>query len=101
MDKLREDFENECKKLGYTEKFWFFRRTHPNRYDEDNIEDMYYMWKASRESLDVELPEDLTPEYEGDDFKNISDAAYCRGYNQAMREAELAIEAAGIKVVSK
>ena len=62
---------------------------------------MWWAWQKSREVAVVKLPEDLTPEYEGDDFKNISDAAYCRGYNQAMREAELAIEAAGIKVVSK
>ena len=101
MDKMREEFERECHKLGYNDNFYFFRRGHPNHYDEDNINEMWHMWKASRESLDVELPEDLTPEYEGDDVKNRSEAAYCRGYNQAMREAELAIEAAGIKVVSK
>ena len=93
MDKLREDFENECKKLGYTEKFWFFRRTHPNRYDEDNIEDMYYMWKASRESLVVELPEK---------YENRERFTYEREYfNDAIDACKDAIEAVGIKVVSK
>lgn len=55
-------------------------------------------WKESRESLVVALPGDVTPEYEGDAASSRAEAAYCKGYNQAMTEAEELIESAGIKV---
>ena len=52
----------------------------------------YEGWKASRELREVEFPEEITPEYEGDGYKSRYDAAYCEGYNKALSDVESNLE---------
>ena len=91
MDKSREEFEAWYEKLGKSKLFTTV-----------SIKDkMLESWKASRESLVVALPGDVIPEYEGDAASSQAEAAYCKGYNQAITEAEELIKSAGIKVGQK
>ena len=46
----------------------------------------------------IKFPEELTPEYEGDGYKSRYEEAYCKGYNQAIRDCEKQITSAGYKV---
>ena len=87
MDKMREEFER-----------WY--ATIP-QYGNSHKDELHKCWQASRESLVVELPEEMTPDLDGDDYRNKVEAAYCEGYNKALSDVENAIESAGIKVVSK
>ena len=87
MDKMREEFER-----------WY--ATIP-QYGNSHKDELHKCWQVSRESIAVEFPAEMTPEYEGDGYKSRYDAAYCEGYNKALSDVENAIESAGIKVVSK
>lgn len=87
MDKMREEFER-----------WY--ATIP-QYGNSHKDELHKCWQVSRESMAVEFPAEMTPEYEGDGYKSRYDAAYCEGYNKALSDVENAIESAGIKVVSK
>ena len=87
MDKMREEFER-----------WY--ATIP-QYGNSHKDELHKCWQVSRESMAVEFPAEMTPEYEGDGYKSIYDTAYCEGYNKALSDVENAIESAGIKVVSK
>lgn len=87
MDKMREEFER-----------WYATI---HQYGNSHKDELHKCWQVSRESMAVEFPAEMTPEYEGDGYKSRYDAAYCEGYNKALSDVENAIESAGIKVVSK
>ena len=100
MDKCREEFElfwmARCCGLGI--ECVLTRLINGDYYDIK----AYYAWigwKESRESMKaIKLPEELTPDYSGDDYRDKFDAAYCDGYNEALSLAEDAITLAGYKV---
>ena len=87
MNKMREEFER-----------WYATI---HQYGNAHKDDLLEAWKASRESMAVEFPAEMTPEYEGDGYKSRYDAAYCEGYNKALSDVENAIESAGITVVQR
>lgn len=98
MDKCREEFEHYMLKSGYT-KCELSKSNHYDCYHDITIDAMYSAWKASRESMKaIKFPEELTPEYEGDGYKSRYEEAYCKGYNQALRDCEKQITSAGYKV---
>ena len=61
------------------------------RYDEDDTEDAWYTWQASRECLVVELPEPRAARGYGE---QVADAL---GFNEGINYCEEAIHAAGVK----
>ena len=80
---------------------WFKKDFHPDKSGPYLKDMLLEAWQASRESLVVELPEEMTPDLDGDDYRNKVEAAYCEGYNKALSDVESNAESAGIKVVSK
>ena len=98
MDKCREEFEAYMLKSGY-EKSALSKSNYYDCYHYTIIDAMYSVWKASRESMKaIKLPEELTPDYSGDDYRDKFDAAYCDGYNEALSLTEDAITLEGYKV---
>ena len=89
MNKMRDDFDAWYELNGKSKPFTTVSIK----------EKMFESWKSSRESMAVEFPAEMTPEYEGDGYKSRYDAAYCEGYNKALSDVENAIESAGITVV--
>ena len=51
--------------------------------------------------MSVEFPPELELDLNGDMLKPSYKNAFVKGYNEALRDVENAIESAGIKVVSK
>ena len=101
MDKCREEFElfwiNRCKELEI--KCVLTRSAIDGDYLYINANYAWIGWKASRENMKaIKFPEELTPEYEGDGYKSRYEEAYCRGYNQALRDCEKQITSALYKV---
>ena len=98
MDKCREELESYMLQSGYTEDV-LSKSNHYDCYHDITIDAMYSAWKASRKSMKaIKFPEELTPEYEGDRHKSRYEEAYCKGYNQALRDCEKQITSAGYKV---
>ena len=58
-------------------------------------------WNKSRQQMSVEFPPELELDLNGDMLKPSYKNAFVKGYNEALRDVENAIESAGIKVVSK
>ena len=104
MDKYREEFEKEMQTFGFGEYENDFKINEET--GEYIIQDLNAMlagfkigWKASRESMKaIKFPDELVPEYEGDGYKSRYDAAYCNGYNEALRLVDDSITSAGYKV---
>ena len=102
IDKTREQFESywtaRCNELCIECSLTMFSN---GEYCNNSAHYAWAGWKASRESLTVEFPEEMEPDLDGDDYCNKVEAAYCKGYNQALSDIESNVESAGIKVVSK
>lgn len=47
----RKDFEAWARSAGFNEDWYFFTNTHPNYYDDDNINDMWVAWNACRAAM--------------------------------------------------
>ena len=47
-EESRRQFEVWCKQRGYIERYYFFRQSHPNHYDDDQIEEMWMAWQAGK-----------------------------------------------------
>ncbi len=47
-EESRKQFEVWCKQRGYIERYYFFRQSHPNHYDDDQIEEMWNAWQAAK-----------------------------------------------------
>ena len=98
MDKCREEFETYMLKSGY-DKSVLSKSNYYDCYHDMVADAMYSAWKASRESMKaIKLPEELMPECEGYRYKSRYDAAYCIGYNEALRLVDDSITSAGYKV---
>ena len=102
MIKSREEFEkywiDRCSKKGIE---CVLARMIDGEYYNISAFYAYEGWKASRDSLAVQFPEEMEPDLDGDDYCNKVEAAYCKGYNQALSDIESNVESAGIKVVIK
>ena len=99
MDKCREEFENFCKLNLFVRLDVDGDGNFTSRETKYKFRLWCLVWKASRESMKaIKLPEELMPEYEGDGYKSRYDAAYCNGYNEALRLVEDSITSAGYKV---
>lgn len=100
MDKCREEFElfwmARCCGLGI--ECVLTRLVNGDYYDIK----AYYAWigwsERQKSMKAIKLPEELTPEYEGDGYKSRYKEAYCKGYNQALRDCEKQITSAGCEV---
>ena len=100
MDKCREEFEifwtARCCGLGI--ECVLTRLINGDYYDIK----AYYAWigwsERQKSMQAIKFPDELVPEYEGDVYKSNHDAAYCKGYNDALSLAEDAITSAGYKV---
>ena len=99
MDKCREEFEAEFSKVSNRLLNKYKTQNDNERYIDNFVEAVFIGWKLSRESLKtIKLPEELMPECEGDRYKSRYDAAYCIGYNEALRLVDDSITSAGYKV---
>ena len=102
MDKCREEFElwiNRETGLFLHRTNFPMTRNEDQQYYDHSTNLAWFSWQASRESMKaIKFPEELTPEYEGDGYKSRYEEAYCKGYNQALRDCEKQIISAGYKV---
>lgn len=108
MDKCREEFESWYKNFSGCDVINFdelgtpfvgeYKRAN-NWLQNTTLLYSWQAWKASRESMKaIKFPKELTPEYEGDFYKDKFEEAYCDGYNEALSLAEDAITLEGYKV---
>jgi hypothetical protein len=74
-NKMREQFEAYWKRQLWAECY------------ADVKEQMFTVWKASREAVVVELPE-----------RDVEPCNYSLGFNSCLKESRQAIEAQGLKV---
>ena len=88
MDKMREDFEAAFYKFaGYKTGDYCVIR---DGYDDEHADWAWWSWVASRQDVEVELPESATVENEWDDYEI--------GYNNGIESTADAIRAAGIRI---
>lgn len=57
MKSSREQFEEYVRSKGMDDDWYFFTNIHPNHYDDDNINDMWQAWQASRAAIEITLPD--------------------------------------------
>ncbi|MBQ0268513.1 hypothetical protein [Providencia huaxiensis] len=72
MDKSRQQFEDTIKKLSDPSEFEskLKRANNGLNYADRDVDLMWISWQASRESLEVELPDKYTLEYMQDDLSD-------------------------------
>ncbi|MFP4864231.1 hypothetical protein ACLFLC_15120 [Providencia rettgeri] len=72
MDKSRQQFEEAIKKLSDPSEFEskLKRANNGLNYADCNVDLMWISWQASRESLEIELPDKYTLEYMQDDLSD-------------------------------
>ncbi|WP_368937650.1 hypothetical protein [Proteus terrae] len=95
MDKSRQKFE------GFI-KFHLGDKVDENTYETANnglnysypyVDLMWITWKASRESLEIELPSDVITGHDG-----MFDEGLAIGYNNALEECKEILDRNGVKI---
>lgn len=92
-EESRRQFEAWCKQRGYTEKYYFFRQTHPNHYDDDQIEEMWMAWTMAWQASCENMPKIKLPTHSTGEW-----SMYKQSRNQAIDECKGAILEAGYDV---
>ena len=99
MNQYLKEFESWFLKYKENESFEADLSKTNGRYNYTRTLNLWIGWKASRKSMKaIKFPDELVPEYEGDGYKSRYDAAYCNGYNEALRLVDDSITSAGYKV---
>lgn len=96
-DKMREEFEEWAVTsawLGIGDESQMHQDSDGTGYNEIEVHTAWLGWKASRESMVIELPRDVDQFADDDPGRR----AFSLHTNTAYRECRKAIEAAGLKV---
>jgi hypothetical protein len=91
-EESRRQFEAWCKQRGYTEKYYFFRQTHPNHYDDDQIEEMWMAWTMAWQASHANMPKIKLPGV------NFYSTFYVDIENRVINKCKQAIHEAGYEV---
>ena len=97
-EKMREEFEEFVKGTTVHDAFWCFERSDSGDYVEYVVHHHWQTWekawKASRESLVIELPNPIS-EFNKSDNGFVNPEA--QGYDDAIEDCRESIHAAGVK----
>ncbi|HGM9702416.1 TPA: hypothetical protein ACKRC9_000555 [Proteus mirabilis] len=95
MDKSRQQFEEAIKQLSDPSEFEskLKRANNGLNYADQYVDLMWISWQASRESLEVELP---NKQPSGDDA--TFEEGLCEGYNNAIDDFKQILTSNGVKI---
>ncbi|MGK4231195.1 hypothetical protein ACK2MR_08610 [Providencia hangzhouensis] len=98
MDKSRQQFEDTIKQLSDPSEFELKlkRANNGSNYADQYVDLMWISWQASRESLEVELPDciEYDKEYRECDYEE----GYRKGYNNSLSECRQVLISNGVKI---
>ncbi|WP_335674270.1 hypothetical protein [Providencia stuartii] len=96
MDKSRQQFEETIKQLSDQSEFEskLKRANNGLNYADKYVDLMWISWKASRESLEVELPNKYNPELAG----NVKTKNFFYGINQGIDKCRDILISNGVKI---
>lgn len=93
----REEFETWYLSVhGEEARKWALRRYQQGDYRGNLAQSYWLAWQASRQALEIKLPDDGIQDCERDWGARCKDTFDC-GYNYACEQHEKAIEAAGVR----
>ncbi|MGM0935923.1 MAG: hypothetical protein ACQEWL_04805 [Pseudomonadota bacterium] len=98
MDKSRQQFEETIKKLSDPSEFEskLKRANNGLNYADHNVDIMWISWQASRESLEVELPDRI--EYDRNYIECDYEEGHRKGYNISLLECKNILISNGVKI---
>lgn len=91
VDKQFEEWYRNFAKSAYDEPD--LTRNQNGEYRDSNVPRAFEAWKASRDSIEVTLPERIPPEYKNDYWSGAKN-----GFNQCIDSCRISLKIAGVRV---